>query len=119
MLPNLSTLSQNLPMLGCGAPVAKPAPKQHPLDPLSAAEISAAAEACEQLAQQQGIAELRFNVITLQEPPKAALVAYEAGSGPCPPRQAFAILQVSAAVAGLVLPTSSRWGGVACGCGNT
>jgi primary-amine oxidase len=77
---------------GSGAP-AKPS---HPLDPLCGFELTAAAEACRQLAQQQGITELRFNVITLKEPPKAALVAYEAGSGPCPPRQAFAILQVRA-----------------------
>lgn len=119
MLPNLSTLSQNPPVACSGAPGGKPAPKQHPLDPLSAAEISAAAEACQQLAQQQGIAELRFNVITLQEPPKAALVAYEAGSGPCPPRQAFAILQVSATVAGLALG-NQQWEGRGGTCnGNT
>ena len=38
----------------------------HPLDPLSAAEMSAAAEACRQYAAAQGVASLRFNTITLK-----------------------------------------------------
>lgn len=71
----------------------------HPLDPLSPAEIAAAAEACRQLAAGQiGVQELRYNVITLKEPPKAELLAFEAGGGERPARQAFAILQVGVCV---------------------
>ncbi|KAF8068451.1 maoI [Scenedesmus sp. PABB004] len=70
----------------------------HPLDPLSADEVRAAAGACRALARAEGWCaggeELRFNVITLKEPPKRDLLAFEAGSSPEPPqRRACAILQ--------------------------
>ncbi|WIA30543.1 hypothetical protein OEZ86_000626 [Tetradesmus obliquus] len=64
----------------------------HPLDPLSAEEISGVAAACKSLAKQEGWGSLRFNVISLKEPAKADLLAFEAG-GPAPQRQGFAILQ--------------------------
>eukprot|EP00803_Ostreobium_quekettii_P010562 evm.model.scf_1177.3 EVM.evm.TU.scf_1177.3 scf_1177:31016-41785(+) len=66
----------------------------HPLDPLTASEISAASEACSQHAKGTGVESLRFNVVTLQEPPKGKLLAYEHGDGEAPPRQAFCILQI-------------------------
>lgn len=83
----------------CHAPAAAskaatPACPGHPLDPLTGAEIAAAAAACKQLAEQQSFKSLRFNVVTLKEPPKATLLSFEAGHGLKPPRQVFAILQV-------------------------
>ncbi|KAG2429578.1 hypothetical protein HXX76_010813 [Chlamydomonas incerta] len=81
----------------------------HPLDPLSADEIKQAAAACRAYADQNAIGSLRFNVISLQEPPKKQLVEYlktaaaaAAAAGaeappppPSPlPRRAFVILQL-------------------------
>ena len=43
-------------------------PTPHPLDPLSANEVRAAAQACKQHAAAAGLPELRFNAITLQVP---------------------------------------------------
>jgi primary-amine oxidase len=97
----VSTLPVCFLLLLASAVKAALAAGPHPLDPLNASEIKAAADACKQFAQQQGIEEIRFNVITLKEPLKAALIAFEAGSGPCPARQAFAILQVCGALWGV------------------
>ncbi len=38
----------------------------HPLDPLTAAEVSAAGKACRQYAEKIGLTKLRFNSIGLQ-----------------------------------------------------
>jgi len=65
----------------------------HPLDPLTAGEVAAAAAACRSQAAAAGITSLRFNAITLNEPPKRALVEFERHGGPKPPRQAFCVLQ--------------------------
>lgn len=66
----------------------------HPLDPLSAAEIKAAAAACRTRAAQEKVASLlRFNAISLQEPAKHQLVAYDTGRARKPARRAFCILQ--------------------------
>ena len=65
------------------------------MDPLSAEEIKTAAAAIKNHAQALNIPHLRFNVITLKEPAKKELVAYDADPAaiPPPPRQAFCILQ--------------------------
>lgn len=70
----------------------------HPLDPLTPDEVSAAAAACRgrataALAPPSGAARLRFNTVTLQEPPKKDLLAFSRGTGPRPPRLAFCVLQ--------------------------
>eukprot|EP00611_Tribonema_gayanum_P006349 TRINITY_DN15646_c0_g2_i1.p3 TRINITY_DN15646_c0_g2~~TRINITY_DN15646_c0_g2_i1.p3 ORF type:complete len:131 (-),score=40.61 TRINITY_DN15646_c0_g2_i1:1223-1615(-) len=67
----------------------------HILDPLTAEEISSAAAACKAHAAEQGVSSLRFNTITLKEPAKRDLLAYDANPGPetAPPREAFCILQ--------------------------
>jgi len=41
----------------------------HPLDPLTAAEVSAAGKACRQYAEKIGLSKLRFNSIGLQVRP--------------------------------------------------
>jgi Cu2+-containing amine oxidase len=68
-----------------------PIPTDHPLDQLTTQEVARASAAVKRYATSvaglQGT--LRFNTIMLQEPPKAAMLAYEAGEGPCPPRQAL------------------------------
>ena len=51
-----------------GAAPSDSNPTHHPLDPLSAEEIRAAAQACKQYAAAAGLPELRFNAITLQVP---------------------------------------------------
>jgi Cu2+-containing amine oxidase len=67
----------------------------HPLDPLSSPEVAAAAAACRARAAAAAprLPPLRFNTITLQEPPKADLLRFTNGRGPRPPRRAFCILQ--------------------------
>jgi primary-amine oxidase len=67
----------------------------HPLDPLSSDEIKIIAASIKKYALAQDIPFLRFNVITLKEPPKKELLAYDADptSPPSFPRQAFCILQ--------------------------
>jgi len=47
--------------------------KVHPLDALTAQEISSIAVACKGLAEQEGFGELRFNVITLKASPNPAV----------------------------------------------
>jgi primary-amine oxidase len=62
------------------------APQTHPLDPLTAAEIEAATAAIKAAKGLAGTA--RFVYVSLYEPPKAEVIAYEAGNGatPKPPR---------------------------------
>eukprot|EP00884_Botryococcus_braunii_P003392 jgi/Botrbrau1/13053/Bobra.0187s0015.1 len=64
-----------------------------PLDPLTEEEVRMAAAACRKHAAAQGLPELRFNTITLKEPPKKALLAYRANGGAPPKREAFCIVQ--------------------------
>jgi primary-amine oxidase len=68
----------------------------HPLDPLTPAEITAAAHACSSYAVSQDIRVLRFNTITLKEPLKADLLAYsnQPETATIPLRQAFCTLQI-------------------------
>ncbi|BDA42557.1 Primary amine oxidase [Coccomyxa sp. Obi] len=75
---------------------AVPAPTTHPLDPLIAAEISAAGKACRLYGESVGLTHLRFNSISLEEPSKAALLEYEASGrrSPKPPRRAHCIVQL-------------------------
>lgn len=62
----------------------------HPLDQLAPAEVSRASAVVRAYAAAAGVSgTLRFNTIMLKEPPKAALLAYEAGSRPRPERQAL------------------------------
>ncbi|KAI8464298.1 MAG: copper amine oxidase [Monoraphidium minutum] len=68
----------------------------HPLDPLAPAEVAAAAAACRARAAAAGGAAgggLRFNTVTLLEPPKAQLLCFLAGRAAAPPRRAFCVLQ--------------------------
>lgn len=68
----------------------------HPLDPLTAEEITLAAEACKSHASALGILEsLRFNTITLKEPTKAELLKFEMDQNQMsvPLRAAFCILE--------------------------
>ncbi|KAI3429769.1 hypothetical protein D9Q98_010082 [Chlorella vulgaris] len=77
----------------------------HPLDPITAEEISLAAAACKEKATALGISSLRFNTITLQEPAKQTLIAWQHAGCPAdalPPREAFCILQTPTAVEALV-----------------
>src|SRR5258705_3284022 len=62
------------------------APRPHPLDPLTAAEIEAATAAVKAAKGLAGTA--RFVYVSLYEPSKAEVIAYEAqaGSAPVPPR---------------------------------
>ncbi|MEW5306570.1 MAG: hypothetical protein WDW36_009026 [Sanguina aurantia] len=65
----------------------------HPLDSLSTEEIRQAAAACRKEAAVLGWEVVKFNVISLQEPAKKSLVAYERDHSQMPQRQAFCILQ--------------------------
>ena len=67
-------------------------PPPHPLDPLSVAEVTRAAAAARVHGAQLGLAKLRFNTVTLAEPPKRALLAFEHAGGPRPPRRALCVL---------------------------
>ncbi|EFN54781.1 hypothetical protein CHLNCDRAFT_58054 [Chlorella variabilis] len=68
----------------------------HPLDPIRAEEILAAAQACREYGAQLGIPKLRFNSMAAQEPEKGAVLAYLRGDGPRPARRALAVLEVTA-----------------------
>ena len=90
----------------------------HPLDPLNAGELASAAEACRAHASKLGLPSLRFNTITLLEPPKQELLAFARGAGAAgaeaPPRRAFCILQTPGTVEATVLleeqgPVVSSW----------
>jgi hypothetical protein len=86
---------------------SRPARAEHPLDQLNPQEVTRASAACKKYAAAQGIKQLRFNTVMLQEPAKAVLLRYEAGAGPAPPRQALCVAisipdgQVVEAVVGL------------------
>lgn len=61
----------------------------HPLDQLSIQEMSTARKIISQHAQPK---RLRFNCITMREPPKAEYAAFRKGAGPRPDRKAFSII---------------------------
>eukprot|EP01025_Chloroclados_australasicus_P031457 TRINITY_DN3179_c0_g5_i1.p1 TRINITY_DN3179_c0_g5~~TRINITY_DN3179_c0_g5_i1.p1 ORF type:complete len:672 (-),score=75.87 TRINITY_DN3179_c0_g5_i1:433-2448(-) len=65
---------------------------RHPLDPLNKQEVLQARKVCKNHASKLGISPLRFNTITLKEPPKSSILKYNR-SGSVPPRQAFCIVQ--------------------------
>lgn len=66
-----------------------------PLDPLSAAELETATAAVKKHVASELIpgTPLRFNIVTLKEPPKIAQLAFLKGAPP-PPRIAFCVIQV-------------------------
>lgn len=68
----------------------------HPLDDLTAAEITAAAAVVKAalLADASDDDEIRFSYVTLAEPAKLAMAAYVTGEGPVPPRQAEVIATI-------------------------
>ncbi|WIA36385.1 hypothetical protein OEZ86_007700 [Tetradesmus obliquus] len=66
----------------------------HPLDPLTEEEVKVAAESCRQHAASLGLPPLRFNTITLQEPPKEQQLLFRSGRLHSLPRLAFCILQI-------------------------
>jgi Copper amine oxidase, N2 domain len=68
----------------------------HPLDALTPEEISQSAAACRKRGTVEGLTQIRFNTITLKEPAKAALLAYEKDTTQVE-RQSFCILQVPGA----------------------
>lgn len=74
----------------------------HPLDPLSADEVTLTADICKQhfksLHPGADVGALLFNAVSLQEPPKKALVAFTTGAAGAPPRQGFALMQPPASV---------------------
>ncbi|BDA47955.1 Primary amine oxidase [Coccomyxa sp. Obi] len=63
----------------------------HPLDPLSAEEVVSAANICRAYVAEKGLGAHRFNTITLSEPPKADLLAFERG-GKYPTRMASVVM---------------------------
>ncbi|WP_204139210.1 primary-amine oxidase [Halomicronema sp. CCY15110] len=88
----------------------------HPLEPLTAAEIHTAVALVRAEQQAQGLLPAqrwRFPVVTLQEPPKAVVQAYQPGDAV--PREAFLVLldnqtgQVYEATASLTDHTITRW----------
>jgi len=60
----------------------------HPLDQLSMQEISQAAR----LIRERAETEVKFNCISLREPPKAEYAAFKNRKGPRPDRKAFSII---------------------------
>ena len=70
----------------------------HPLDDLTAAEITAAASVVKAAlladASDASDDEIRFSYVTLAEPAKLAMAAYVTGEGPRPPRQAEVIATI-------------------------
>src|SRR5271155_5606506 len=95
------------------AGTGSPAPAPHPLAPLTAAEIetaSAAVKAAKGLAPTA-----RFVYISLYEPTKHEVIAYEQGTGPIPDRLAKVVLRERAERAtyeGVVrLPSGGAAGG--------
>jgi primary-amine oxidase len=69
------------------------APPCDPLAPLSSAEVCAASAAARRHAAALGLARVRFNTVTLAEPPKRELLAHASGGAPRPPRRALCVLQ--------------------------
>jgi Cu2+-containing amine oxidase len=68
----------------------------HPLDPLSADEITLTSDVCKQhfkaLHPGADVGAVIFNAVSLEEPPKAALLAG------APPRKGFALMQPPASI---------------------
>jgi primary-amine oxidase len=82
-------------------------PTPHPLAPLSAAEIAAAADLVRSIWPAQ--TNLHFKVITLEEPPKAQVIPYleaERSGKPIPdiPRKAFINYYLRNTVSALHMP---------------
>ncbi|GBF99493.1 copper amine oxidase [Raphidocelis subcapitata] len=105
-------MSPPAPAAAAAAAAAPP----HPLDPLSPSEVAAAAAACRAAAAPR---RLRFNTVTLLEPPKPALLAFLRGAGPRPARRAFCVVMappafaVIEAVVELAAPGGGGGGGAA------
>jgi Cu2+-containing amine oxidase len=77
--------------------MGKSAATFHPLDPLTATEILAASKCCALYHAATAPTALRFNTITLLEPEKEVLLAYDkiASTSPTLPlRRAFVVLEV-------------------------
>lgn len=79
------------------------APPPHPLDPLSAAEITLASAICKQrfksLHPGADVGALLFQAVSLQEPPKPELLAFTNGKAAAPPaRKGFVLMQPPASV---------------------
>lgn len=78
------------------------AQQQHPLDPLTAAEITETAAVCKQhfksLNPGADVEALLFNAVSLEEPSKPALLAFSNGKAAAPPRKGFALMQPAASV---------------------
>ncbi|KAJ3032255.1 hypothetical protein HDV00_007739 [Rhizophlyctis rosea] len=64
----------------------------HPLDSLTVAEITAVTKLVNANPPPKALPSYHFNAIALHEPPKYDLLKFEAGTAPCPPRQADVIL---------------------------
>ncbi|KAL3159938.1 hypothetical protein ABBQ38_010331 [Trebouxia sp. C0009 RCD-2024] len=73
--------------------MVKASSTSHPLDALTADEIKACSEACTKYAEEEKFGALRFNVISLKEPAKDELLAYEADHSTAPDRTAYCIVQ--------------------------
>lgn len=76
----------------------------HPLDPLSSEEMLAASDLIRAAFKSKHpgapLEALIFNVVTLDEPKKPELLAFDAGKGPLPARKSFAVLQPPLSVYG-------------------
>ena len=69
------------------------APAAHPLDPLAASEVASAAATVRASDPFRGQSDrCRFITVALQEPAKDAVLAWEAGGGARPPREAEVVL---------------------------
>ncbi|KAK9817313.1 hypothetical protein WJX72_012521 [[Myrmecia] bisecta] len=97
---NVRLVDHLLGLFTAQAPLSAPATEQaevpeHCLDPLSAEEVSAAADACKAYAVAKALPKLRFNSISLKEPTKAALLSFEQDPRVAAvPRQALCTLQL-------------------------
>jgi primary-amine oxidase len=98
-----------LVLMLAAAPVAFAAPAAHPLDPLGGAEIAAAVTALREAGHADD--ETRFALIDLDEPDKAAVLAWQPGQPIA--RRAFVVLRrermVYEAVVDLGSRTVERW----------
>lgn len=66
----------------------------HPLDQLSALELTAVSSVVKQHALSLGVAPVRFNSVASVEPVKYGVLAYLRGEGQPPPRRALAICEL-------------------------
>jgi Cu2+-containing amine oxidase len=66
----------------------------HPLDSLTSKEIFAVSASCAAHHAISNASILRFNTISLLEPPKSVLLSYDAGTLKEVPRKALAILEI-------------------------